>query len=198
MIRTTGAGRVGVLSHETSEGYAMRGVRIVAAGVLVAGMFIAGPAMAGSSSREVEMQDRCDPASFDAALGDGACAPTKRGGKVTFPTLVSTLLANGSHPKWRFSRDDFTVKARSMITVTNTGGEFHTFTRVDSPDEPGCVPDINGLIGRVGLSTHCAEIPTTGSPSGVTFKVPAPDVPGTYSFICLIHPWMASTVTVER
>lgn len=178
----------------------MRGVRLVASALAAATLFIGGPAMAGSGdAKEVEMQDRCDPVSFDAALGAGACNPTDHT-DVTFPALVDSLLANGEHPKWRFTREEFHVKPGGKIEVTNTGGEFHTFNLVASPDEPGCVPDINALIGRQGISTHCGEIipGVTAAFTGGGFTVTAPTKPGTYHYICLIHPWMASEVTVRR
>ena len=188
----------------------MRGVRFVAAGVLAAALFaVSGPAMAGSGgARDVQMQDRCDPATFDAALNDPhACEPTEHG-NIAFGDLPASMIATGRHPKWRFTRTAFDIKPGGTIKLTNVGGEMHTFIQVEQLGLPGCAPPVNAAIGRPGLSTHCDEIlpvaPPPGSPlkqtaafSGGSFTVTAPTTPGTYFYVCLIHPWMESTVTVK-
>jgi hypothetical protein len=52
--------------------------------------------VAGGSDRIVSMLDACDPATFNAAIGDGTC--TRTGGGVTFEQF-----SNGSIAAWRFA-----------------------------------------------------------------------------------------------
>ena len=59
------------------------------------------------------------------------------------------------------------------ITVTNRDGAQHTLTADDGSFNTG------GLNG------------------GSTITITAPDVPGTYTFVCNIHPSMTSSLTVE-
>lgn len=206
-IRLRGHGEAGSRATNRDKDHTMRGVRFVAAGVLAATLFgVGGPAMAGSGDTiEIQMQDRCDPATFNAALQDPqACEPTEHG-KLTFQEVLATMIATGGHPKWRFTKTDFDVKPGTKLKLTNTGGELHTFIQVPKLGLPGCAPPVNEAIGRPGLSTQCDEILPVKIPglqqnaafSGGSFTMNAPTAPGTYFYTCLIHPWMEATVTVK-
>lgn len=179
----------------------MRGVRFIASALAAATLLIGGPAMAGSGDvKEVELQDRCDPVTFTEILGPGSCLPIGKGGLVTFFEVDAAMRQDGGHPKWAFSREEFTVKPGAPIKVKNVGGEAHTFTKVSALGTPGCVPPINEALG-FGLDAgipECASFPTELVFAGTPAKtVNAPSTPGTYFYICLIHPWMESTVTVK-
>lgn len=68
-------------------------VLAAAAGALAA--LTASMAFAGPSSGNVVMLDACDPATFNAMLGDGAC---ERPGGGTVDTFIGQLLKHGTAP----------------------------------------------------------------------------------------------------
>ena len=165
-----------------------------AAGALVA-LAAASIALAAPSSGNVVMLDACDPATFNAAIGEGTCE--RPGGGVTFDTFIGQLLANGTAPAWRFS-GPATVAAGGTLTAVNRGGEFHTFTKV-AAFGGGCVDELNELLGLTPVP-ECAQAPgiffSTGATMGGSVTT-APLAAGTHRFICLIHPWMQSTVIAK-
>ena len=56
---------------------------------------------AASAHRQVQVLDDCDPASFDAALGNpNACV---KSGGTTFDEFIGQLIAMGRAPAWRFA-----------------------------------------------------------------------------------------------
>jgi plastocyanin len=148
----------------------------------------------GRDGRQViQIQDRCDPATFDAAIGPGTCV---RDGGTTFDEFLAEFLENGSVGHWRFHPDDTEIRAGQSITAKNVGGEVHTFTRVDRFGA-GCVP----LLNQPGQDppAFCddpAVFPGTGVPPGDKRTVEGLKK-GTYKFQCLIHPWMRTVVTVR-
>ena len=180
----------------------MRHRRTFVLGAVVALVLLgfAGTAQADSGSGKgraavVDMQDRCDPASFDEALGfDGACVGD---GDTTFPEFIAEFQAEGSVGHWRFHPDDLTIRAGESVTAVNQGGELHTFTLYPGFG-PGCVP----LLNQPGqaVSDKCPADPSA-LPPGAVFpggsRTTGPLARGTYDFQCLIHPWMRTVVTVR-
>src|ERR1044072_8595425 len=81
----------------------------------------------GKDNLEIRQRDDCDPATFNAAIGDGTCVG---GGDTTFQDFLAEFQQTGSVEKWRFNNDPAGVDRRTAITVENRGGETHTFTRV--------------------------------------------------------------------
>jgi len=152
-------------------------------------------AAAGPSSGQVVMLDACDPASFNAALGEGACE--RPGGGVTIDRLVEQLLKHGTAPSWRFS-GPVTVAVGGTLTAVNKGGEFHTFTEV-AAFGGGCVDELNDLLGLLPVP-ECAQAPgiffDTGAGRGGSTTT-GPLAAGAHRFLCLIHPWMKMTVTAK-
>lgn len=173
----------------------MRRTRLAALTAAVAALAGASIAMAAPSSGHVVMLDACDPATFDAVLGAGSCE--RPGGGVKFETFVGQLLRHGTAPAWRFS-GPATVAAGGTLTAVNKGGEFHTFTEV-AAFGGGCVDELNDLLGLTPVP-ECAQAPgiffSTGAPMGGSVST-APLAAGTHRFLCLIHPWMTSTVTAK-
>jgi plastocyanin len=161
------------------------------AGVVVA-LVAATLAWAGAGHRQVQMLDACDGPSFDAAIGPGTCV---RNGGVTFERFIGQLVARQDAPAWRFSPDRLALEAGGTITAWNRGGEFHTFTEV-AAFGGGCVDELNAVLGLTPVP-ECS-IPGIFEATGV---VPGGDVTtgalaaGTHRFLCLIHPWMRTTVT---
>ena len=152
-------------------------------------------AWAAPSSGNVVMLDACDPASFNAELGAGACE--RPGGGVTIDRLVDQLLTHGTAPSWRFA-GPVTVAGGGTLTAVNKGGEFHTFTEV-AAFGGGCVDELNGLLGLTPVP-ECAQAPgifgSTGAGRGGSTTT-GPLAAGTHRFMCLIHPWMKLTVTAK-
>ncbi|HEU0335309.1 MAG TPA: hypothetical protein VFR43_02075 [Gaiellaceae bacterium] len=163
----------------------------VAASV-VAALGVAAVAVGAADSRQVQVLDACDPTTFDAVLGEGACV---RAGGVAFDTFIGQLLSQGRAPAWRFAPERLKLEAGATIGAVNRGGEFHTFTEV-AQFGGGCVDELNELLGLDPVP-EC-EVPgifgTTGLAPGETL-VTGPLGPGAHRFMCLIHPWMRTTVT---
>jgi len=157
----------------------------------------------GGHVRKVRMQDRCDPASFDAAVGPGTCAP-HNGELVTFDEFLAQLNpVDFGHDKWNMHPDDIHLRSGDSLSVSVRGGEFHTFTEVASLPLPGCVQFINDALGLVGAPG--ADCATELAPQAAGGSGSAPGLPpvtvsglsnGTHFFMCLIHPWMTAEVTV--
>lgn len=150
--------------------------------------------------RTIEARDDCDPKTFNAILGDGACVGD---GDTEFDELIEELIEDGEHGKWDFHADKATLRRGGSLHVKNTGGEFHTFTEVPRFGG-GCVDELNELLGleppldAEGKPICTDEIFfTTGLPPGGSLPVADLD-PGKHRFLCLIHPWMHATVTVEN
>jgi len=163
-----------------------------------AALVIGGAGTASARDRVVKVRDACDPVTFNAALGAGACEPGSRGSRVAFGDLLATAAETGAHPKWRFDRERVTLdEGDTLVARYDRGGEGHTFTEVAAYG-PGCVPELNEVVGAEGPpAADCSLIPATLVAPGV----PALEIDdlarGTHRFECLIHPWMRTTVTVR-
>jgi hypothetical protein len=167
------------------------------AGLAASLVAVAAPATtaAGDSGRvrEVRTRDDCDPATFNAVLGEGACVGD---GDTTFDELIGALVADGEHPKWRNAPNRLDARTGDRVIARNTGGEAHTFTEVQAFGG-GCVPDLNAILGLT-------PVPECDDPAvfGQTLVLPSQSIPvssldlGTHHFQCLIHPWMHTTVQV--
>jgi hypothetical protein len=153
----------------------------------------------GPRHRHIEMQDDCDPVTFDQALGEGTCVGD---GDTTFDELIESLVDRDPDGHWRNKPERTHIRQGGHLVVSNTGGEFHTFTEVEGFG-PGCVPEVNDLLGLSGPpAADCAAAfgdPQTALPPGGTGHVHTHDMSiGTHRFMCVIHPWMQTTVEVRR
>ncbi len=177
--------------------------KIVAAGLALAALTLAPySANAAKSGNRVRVEDRCEQASFDAAIGPGTCVGN---GTTTFDEFLETLnpVDFGDH-HWRFKvSGGSTIKLGQSISVVNTGGEFHTFTEV-AQFGGGCVPIPFLNLGEPPVAECQPEaapgVPvafgTSGVPAGGSRTI-AGVSPGTHLYQCLIHPWMRSVAVVE-
>ncbi|HZN87605.1 MAG TPA: hypothetical protein VFB44_01385 [Thermoleophilaceae bacterium] len=168
-----------------------RGVAIAIAAVISVFAFT-GVASASANHRNVQILDACEPASFNAVLGDGSCV---KNGDVTFDEFIDQLLTMGEAPAWRFSPERVGLRAGGTVTATNRGGEFHTFTEV-AAFGGGCVDEINELIGLTAIP-ECANpgplFGATGVPPRESLTTGALAT-GTHRFQCIIHPWQRTSV----
>ena len=170
----------------------MRRICVIA---LVAAAALATVAIASgaSGSRNVQVLDACDAASFNAVIGPGTCV--KQGG-VTFSQFIEQLETQGRAPAWRFAPGGLKLSTGGTLTATNRGGEFHTFTEV-AAFGGGCVDELNAILGLTPVP-ECA-IPGIFGSTGIEPRGELETgalAAGTHRFICLIHPWMKTTVAV--
>ena len=150
---------------------------------------------AGSGPNMVLIRDECDPATFNAALGPGACM---RQGNMTFDRFMNELTTTQRVSAWQFVPPLFTMRVGQSITVQNQGGEVHTFTRV-SQFGGGVVPQLNTASGNRVPAAECVTLPSTAEiASGGVAAVPPDSTVGTAYYQCCIHPWMRTTVRVTE
>lgn len=169
---------------------------LVMLGVLtLSSLALATTAYGSASTRQVQVLDDCDEASFNAVLGEGACV---KDGDVTFSELIDQLLTQGRAPAWRNAPEHLGLNAGGSLAATNRGGEFHTFTPV-AAFGGGCVEELNDLLGLSPVP-ECGDpffvFVVTGIGPGETYHSDPLDS-GVHRFECLIHPWMQTTVTVD-
>jgi plastocyanin len=173
---------------------AVRAGLLIAAGLLV-GLTAVAVASGNASTRNVQLLDACDPATFNAAVEPGTC--TRPGGGVKFSDFIAQLETMGEAPAWRNSPGQLDLAAGGTLQATNRGGEDHTFTEVAAYGG-GCVPPLNLILGLTPVP-ECS-IPglfdSTLVEEGDTLEVSGLTA-GTHRFECLIHPWMQTTVFVS-
>jgi hypothetical protein len=153
----------------------------------------------------IQSRDACDPATFPP----GFCVRTDNsGGVVTIDELLATLQKKGSHPAWKFTKDDVTVKRGTPVVAEfGRGGEVHTFTDVTATGfGPGCIDVINlAEFGDPATAPMCGPDPVAGLGAILATSGLFPGAPrtidtstrGTRLFQCMLHPWMRTTVTVQ-
>jgi hypothetical protein len=161
----------------------------LAVGALVVGALV--PAAASArDTRDIRIQDRCDPATFDAAVGPGTCV---RDLGVTFDEFLGRLNPHdGGHGAWRFSREATHLDRGQALELDNVGGEVHSFTEVQAFGA-GIVDILNAALPP-GTAPAVPIGDPHFLPSGGTLTLGGLER-GTHRFQCLIHPWMRSTVT---
>ena len=159
----------------------------------------------GGNTRRVRLQDNCDPATFNAAFGDGICIPHGDDDTVLLDEFLAKLNpVDLGHPEWNNHPDELDLDVGDSINVVVRGGEFHTFTEVDEFGA-GCLADLNIPLGLTGPAPTAAEcfgpggfFDTTGVlADGQSTLTVSGLSPGTHRFMCEIHPWMRTVVTVE-
>ena len=179
----------------------LRAMLVAAATTLVLSCMLTIPVLAGTDE-SVQISDACDRVSFGQA--HILCDP-RAGGAVTLQQLVAAIRQNPGEVlrerdvlDWTFDQDNLAVRAGTRVTLKNVGGEFHTFTNVGSRFTLGCVPEVNALSANLGLppAPDCSDavFAATGVPAQ-TSRVVTITTGGKY--ICLIHPWMRTDVTVN-
>ena len=147
-------------------------------------------AHAGGSTRVVNMMDACDPASFNAVLGAGACA---RKGGVSFSKFIEQLGRHGRVGAWHFAPPRVSARVGQTLLAVNRGGEVHTFTEVEEFGG-GIVPELNELSGNPVPAAACLALDADDFvPPGGTYEDEVEEE-GTELYQCCIHPWMRTTV----
>jgi hypothetical protein len=175
-------------------------------------------------TKTITMRDACDPVSFNAALGTGACVPGQHGNTL-FTDFLGELqtdriagawrfnpLLNATEGNFRLARLD--LRSGDQTTIQNAGGETHTFTRVKNFGG-GFKVRLNALTGNPDPAPECAQILPGGTlvsqpenatnqfvEAGKTESGPtagsAALPPGVSRWECCIHPWMRMVVVVHE
>jgi plastocyanin len=134
----------------------------------------------------VNMQDACDPKTFNSVLGPGTCV---RAGGVQFDQFIAELTRLGFIGPWRFAPSTANVRVGQAFAATNNGGELHTFTEV-ADFGGGIVTGLNELAHVPNVAPECAALESDDFvPPGGTYREEV-DRSGHLKFQCCIHPWM--------
>jgi plastocyanin len=163
--------------------------------------------VAASGGHHIRMQDDCDRASFNKAIGPGTCVGH---GDTTFGAFIGEVTRTKAAAEWRFRPSMLRVQNGRPVLLQNEGGETHTFTLVKAFGG-GFVPILNELSGNPVPASECATtapdgtlVPKAPSPVNVFVAADKDDVfrttglaPGTYMFQCCVHPWMRVVLTVR-
>jgi len=141
--------------------------------------------------------DDCEPTTFNAVLGDGACIGN---GHTTFAEFIEELEATQDAHKWRNQPSQAHLNIGRSTLIENRGGEVHTFTPVANFGG-GFVAELNGISGNPVPAPECLNfgsivfIPpgaTEDGPTAGSSEMPV----GITRFQCCIHPWMRTVVEV--
>jgi len=148
--------------------------------------------------KKIRLYDNCDPATFNAVLGDGTCVGS---GTQTFNQFIAELTATQTATAWRNQPTYMKVHFGRPTQIENRGGEVHTFTQV-AEFGGGLVPDLNNLSGNPIVAPECEDLGTViFIPAGTTLLGPVTgnfQLPlGIHKFQCCIHPWMRTFIQVE-
>jgi plastocyanin len=171
----------------------------VLAGALVA--FSAGHAIgqeAAPSTAQVVALDECDPATFNAALGDGFCHNVSLGASTTLSDLFAKAAAKTPDKNWDFEPDVVDIKKGGTVFVTDQGGEPHTFTEVKKFGG-GFIPDLNSgeeTVPECSDGFSNLDVARTRILQGSQLQVSNLSK-GEHHFQCCIHPWMRMNVKVK-
>ena len=145
--------------------------------------------------RTVSLNDQCDPATFNAAVGPGSCTGHNAG--VPFDVFLNQVGTTGQAGAWHIAPGVVALHDGEAVQARNTGGETHTFTEVQQFGG-GFVDFLNQLSGNPVAAPEC----NPANPE-INFVAPGgqtnPDVeePGVHHYQCCIHPWMRTDVIVH-
>jgi plastocyanin len=144
--------------------------------------------------RITTLKDDCNPATFNAALGPGACVGD---GETTFAVFNSESQQERAED-WRMDPTNLKVDSGRSVRARNEGGETHTFTEV-AKFGGGFVPPLNALSGDLIPAPEClaSTVGATIVPAGA-LSAPTTLGKGMHKFQCCIHPWMRTIVRVEK
>jgi plastocyanin len=158
---------------------------------------VAGPAQraaSGEAQHVVTMFDACDPATFNAALGEGTCT---RSGGVRFDDFLQQLGRHGSIGAWHFAPSNVAMHVGQLLVATNRGGEEHTFTEVEEFGG-GIVPQLNELTGLTTVAPECTQLAASDFLAPGASSSEEEDEAGVEKYQCCIHPWMRAEVRIAR
>lgn len=164
---------------------------------VIAVLSLSGGVGAVQGDKKIRLLDDCEPTTFNAVLGDGACIGN---GHTTFDEFIAELEETQDVHKWRNQPSAMHVNVGRPTLIENRGGEVHTFTPV-AAFGGGFVAELNGISGNPVPAPECLDfgsmvfIPAGGVEEGPTAG--SSDLPvGVSRFQCCIHPWMRTVIEV--
>lgn len=169
--------------------------RVVAAFCIALGAAVvtAGGVGFASNVRDILIMDACDPETFDAVLGEGACIGN---GGVGFDVFIHQLELTQQAGAWHFAPGEVRLREGQEFQATNHGGEVHTFTEVDEFGG-GFVNELNGISGNPVPAPECLNFGALEFiPPGASTD-PEEEEAGVHHYQCCIHPWMRTDVIVR-
>jgi hypothetical protein len=135
----------------------------------------------------VNMQDACDPDTFNAAIAPGTCV---RNGGITFANFIEQLTHFGSIGAWHFAPPNSNLLVGQSFLAVNHGGEVHTFTEVEEFGG-GIVPTLNNLAHTPNVAPECLALdPDDFVAPGASYHSDVEEEGGDEKYQCCIHPWM--------
>lgn len=163
--------------------------------VIVLSLTAGAGAVAGD--KKIRLLDDCDPATFNAVLGDGACIGN---GNTTFAEFIEELEETQDAHEWRNQPSSMKLTVGRSTIIENRGGEVHTFTPVANFGG-GFVNELNGISGNPVPAPECLNFGAIiFIPAGATEEGPtagSSELPvGSNKFQCCIHPWMRTVIDV--
>lgn len=170
--------------------------KIVAAGCISVGLAVAFTvtvAMAGGN-RVIDMNDQCDPATFNAAIGPGTCVSPHAG--VKFDDFIREITQTQKAGAWNFAPGEVRLRDGDTFQAENRGGEVHTFTEV-AQFGGGFVTELNGISGNPVPAPECLNFGSIEFILPGATSDPETEEPGVHHYQCCIHPWMRTDVTVR-
>ena len=147
---------------------------------------------------QVVALDECDPATFNAALGADFCKNIALGASTTLPNLLAEAAAGTPDPNWDFEPDTLHIKEGTVVSVTDEGGEPHTFTEVAAfgggfiaplTNGQATIPECAGGFSNIAVARTRILQGSTSQITGLS--------KGEHLFQCCIHPWMRTKVEVK-
>jgi hypothetical protein len=164
---------------------------------IIAVLSLSGGVGAVQGDKKIRLLDDCEPTTFNAVLGDGACVGN---GHTTFAEFIEELGETQDAHAWRNQPSQMHLNVGRPTLIENRGGETHTFTPV-AAFGGGFVDQLNGISGNPVPAPECLNlgsiifIPAGGVEEGPTAG--SSDLPaGTHKFQCCIHPWMRTVIEV--
>jgi hypothetical protein len=163
--------------------------------VIVLSLTAGAGAVAGD--KKIRLLDDCEPTTFNAVLGDGACIGN---GNTTFAEFIDELEETQDAHAWRNQPSSMKLTVGRSTSIENVGGEVHTFTPV-AEFGGGFVNELNGISGNPVPAPECLNFAAmVFIPAGATEEGPtagSADLPvGSNKFQCCIHPWMRTIIDV--
>ena len=150
------------------------------------------------SLAQIVALDECDPTTFNKALGRDFCHNVALGFSTKLQDLFNKAAAGTPDPGWDFEPDTLNIGEGTTVSVTDQGGEPHTFTEVKEfgggfidglNAGQATVPECQGGFSNVAVAkTRILQ----GSHTEITGLSK-----GEHLFECCIHPWMRVKVEVK-
>lgn len=169
--------------------------KLITAGCISVGLAFAF-AVTGATAgglKVIDINDQCDPTTFNNVFGDGTCVAPHAG--VKFDNFIRELGQTQKVGAWNFAPRQVRLRDGEAFQAENRGGEEHTFTEVDEFGG-GFIQLLNDLSGNPVPAPECLSpdlelIPAGGVSDSET------EEPGIHHYQCCIHPWMRVDVVVR-